>query len=92
MFDSSNACRYILGIIHNGVAIRNKVHLIPIWSSVRYSILSGNHEMVVSFGFLIMDLITDSNTIMNYTQAIPACIATIKHLLILIVINKKGNF
>ena len=30
MIDSGNACRYILGIIHNGVAIRKKVHY-PIW-------------------------------------------------------------
>ena len=35
----------------------------------------------------IMDIITDSDTNMNYTQDIPACIAAIKHSLISRVIN-----
>ena len=39
-----------------------------------------------------MDLITDSDAIMKDTQAIPSCIATIKHLLISRVIKKNGNF
>jgi len=38
---------------------------------------------------LIMDLTTDSDAIMKDTQAIPSCIATIKHLLISRVIKKR---
>ena len=48
-------------------------------------------EIILFQKMVEMDLITDSDTIMNYTQDISAYIVSIKYLLISRVINIKGN-
>ena len=56
MLDSGNAWRYILGIIHNAVAIRNKVHYVNLGKMgilgkmVQYFLNNGESGYVWEYG------------------------------------------